>query len=241
VKKILFLLPAIIVLQRCLAGVQTNNVEPIPASDFFKSIHWDQLKKSEFESQAEYAARIEKGFEFAGKPIWLEASDSEISFSYDAEDKKATIGLLPESGGPSSNGLFCLSSTNWSIGHREEQNAFGAKVDVAYFEGEKYEIKILNLNDLPQEVRPDTIRLGFVFKFDPARAEFASKNKTLRFLLRVVVDHIRDADKSTSATTPTLGMPDCFMVHTYELPVRLIALKVIDKKSATTLASWSQN
>jgi hypothetical protein len=144
---------------------------------------------------------------------------------------------------PYSDSRFCLGSTNWTIGHRPEQNAFGAKVDVTYYQGEKYEINIVNLNRLPKKIKPNigVINLGMVFKIDPADAQAATKNKTLALLVCVTIDHIGNAQKAIDGKTATIDSPVCSLADVYEIPARLTALKVIEKSSAKTLASWSQN
>jgi hypothetical protein len=216
-------------------------------TNLFNTFPWDSLKKSEFESQAEFTSRI-KSIPLDTNSVFIEVDFDQAKHIYDAEKKRLYLGIsrdnYPVFQQPTSDCRFTIALSIKAATHDVEQNAYGAKVDTTFIDGKKLQIECVNLFQIPNQVRPvvnDNETIGFLIPMDGKDAENKLNSKSLCLVLKVQPTKPEWAGKFFEGNNPTFDDPTGFYNDVYDLPVHLSAIKLIDKSSDMVLASWDES
>ena len=218
------------------SALDTNALRVMPAADYFNSVRWSTLEKSEFETGSAHFARVNSEFPLLGKPVWLKLSD--CSFKYDPENQRATIGIQAESDW---GGIYCVYSTNWTTGKSEGENALGAKTvitDASFIRDKFY---FVNWALWPTNINPKLpeISLGLTFPVAGDDARKLKQNSSV--WLCVVVYQMDTAKSSVTVSPPTFTDPYEFTDYTFHLEAQLEGLRVVDKKTGRVWSEWMNN
>lgn len=266
-KNILYIIAAAVLLCGCESLQQNSRPEPasagqysvvpqkmdfqtVLATEFFKTIPWTKLKKSGFESQSQYIERL-KAITLDDNPVFVEVDNDQIRHIYNAETKQLFLGVLREHlnayGQPTSDCRFTISKSAKVTGHHAAQNSYGAKFDVTEMEGEELQFDCLNLFHIPSRIRPtikeyyvDMDSIGFLIPMDGEEAKAALDSKSLCLVLSMKPTKIEWAGKYLAGNPDaTLRDPITVVYEVFDLPVQVVAVKLINKSSGIVLASWS--
>jgi len=224
-------------------GADTNEIPGVTAVQFFRAVDWSARVKSEFESQQDYINRINASFKWTGTPVWVELGGHLGRFAYDAENKKATVGVPCDFSGlvrPKDEDRFMVFSTNWFAGVETLSNDLGSQFQATNYEGIACDFALENFRKLPKQVKPKIpgMNLGLVFPIEPqkARALKESKDSELCFLVRV--ESLEHAEIDEVGTPAIFESPNGLKVSKQVLPARLLGIRVINRATGEVLAEW---
>jgi hypothetical protein len=221
------LLASLLLAASAFAG-ETNNAVAVPTLEYLGAINWTNLEKSEFETRAEFRERIAEDFKkFIGKEVWLHVDRDSTFFKYDAETRTASVGMLVDYGdGHDSTrpDSAVILMKDWDHGppitHKDCR------------------LQIENLDDLPERLRYDKLFLGLSFVIDSKVVRPMAENKKLEIWIKIKASHPEAASAGLY-----FGGDDgkTFKTYSYQLPCRLLAMRVVAGTTSEILANWDEN
>ncbi len=224
-----------------LATVGSRSVDPVSfvperpkfeirsPTKYVASFFAKDLRKSQFETQADYDTRIH-ALQPNGAKVFLQVDADLIHYVYNAE-KQTLVVILPQS--LNNIGIDFTSAsphldeqrygTSWfTIGHTSKWQ----------FEGKKYDLNVLNFLELPLNARwresdqSYSAGIGLAVPIPGADAEAIVGAKSVTLILGITVGDLHGAH---------YGERD----EIYEVPVRITDIKVYNILTGYVLASWT--
>ncbi len=230
------------------ARIDTNvhkaNFSLTSAEKLFGSVFGSRLAKSEFETEAQYHARLEQ-MRPTGSYFILVAPHF-VRYVYSAEIQRLVV-LADQTG---SDIMVAYSSQN--LGKVPMQNAFGATVDATLIKSRSLELEVQNPPlSFPQGLvwkqnsnigvyGMQDIGLGLPVSIAPAEAERVVKNKTYGLVIGFTVGDLSRARREKGGSAPTFDAPIGIGGYTSKLPVTVHYLAILDRRTDNVVASWSE-
>jgi hypothetical protein len=227
-------------------------------TNFVASFFTKDLHKTQFETQADYEARLH-ALQPSGGSVYLQVDSDLVHYVYNAEKQTLVVILPPEliTGQdftsvplvqqPYSTSRFTIGRWLHSLGTTPMQNAYGAKADVTYMEEKTYEVFVLNFLDLPLNTRwkenADSYTpagIGLAVPVPGSDAEGIVKSKSVTLILGVTIGDIHAAGHYSVPITPTITNPVGCEDEIYEIPVRITDIKAYNTQTGYVLASWTR-
>ena len=215
--------------------LHAGNIPTAQAETFFHQVQWTNLVKSPFESAAEYTNRIKSECDLEGKKVWIEVSGSAAFFTYNAEDKQAAIGLRGY------DGVFPVCVSNLPSYRDMRQNTYGAQAEVTHEWRKSADFRFANLASLPGIVSDPafTIPLRLIFPLAAQRANDKTSKNELKLLICVEIGNMAEAKiTNVLGLQATIASPVSSGSTHYQIPAKLIGMRVVDKTSDSVLAEW---
>lgn len=225
-------------------SVHKANFTLSSSEKLFSSVFDHQLGKSEFETEAQYRARI--AHVQPSGTYFVMVAPNFVRYTYSAEVQRLVVFAM-QSG---SDITVAYSSQN--LGKVPMQNAFGAAVDTALIKSRSLELEVQNPPlSFPQGVvwkdksnlgvyGLEDIGLGLPVSVPPADAEHVVKNKVFGLVIGFTVGDLSRARREKGGVAPTFSAPIGIAGYTSKLPVNINYLAVLDRSTNNVLASWSK-
>jgi hypothetical protein len=223
--------------------VHKANFTLTSAEKLFSGVFGSRLSKSEFETEAQYRARIEH-MRPSGT-YFIMVAPNFIRYIYAAEIQRLVV-MARQTG---SNITVAYSSRD--LGKVPMQNAFGATVDTTLIKSRSLELEVQNPPmSFPKGVvwkdksdlgiyGMEDIGLGLPVTIAPAEAERVVKNKSFALVIGFRVGDLAGARHEKGGVAPTFDAPIGIAGDTSKLPVHIFYLGVVDRTTENVVASWT--
>jgi hypothetical protein len=209
----------------------------------FSSVFSARLEKSQFETQAQYNARLAKIRPAGTQFILLESRF--VRYVYAAELQRLVVMARQ------TDNLLPVAFSSKNLGDVPMQNAFGATVDTTLMKSRDLTLVIQNpplsfpsgivwkeKSDLGLYM--EDVGLGLPVNIAPADAERTVKNKALSLVLGFTVADLTKARRDKSGVAPTFSAPLGIAGESSHLPVDVVYLAIIDKAADNVIVSWTR-
>jgi hypothetical protein len=199
--------------------IPADRIELVTVENVFNPIFTNDLSKSQFETQAEHGQRLAR-LQPPARTVSIEVSPSLVVPIYNAEKQRLAV-MLEHSVGTelgqslSRESLFTLRHS-WEGDRR--RNA-----------GATYQINVENFAEMPVNTRwrateNGRVALGLPVTIDAQTARGLVERKQVTLILAVTIGDLKRAWQ--------------FVWRTWELPVHVKGLAVLNKASNTILVCW---
>ncbi len=200
-----------------------------------------RLKKSDFETEAQYRARLTQ-MRPTGTYFMIVPS-SFIRYVYRAELQRLVV-MVPQVAS-----WITVSYSSEDLGKTPMQNAFGATVETTLIKSNSLELDVQNPpKSFPKGVvwqAPSNlgsfmsdVGLGLPVSIAPAVAERVVKNKSYGLVVGFTVGDLAHASRDKGGVAPTFDSPIGIGGYTSKLPVNVTYLAVLDQNTNDVVASW---
>lgn len=208
----------------------------------FSTIFSKNLKKSEFETEAQYRARLAQlrptGVYFVSVPRNFN------HYVYRAELQRLVVMVHQ-----TANWITVWYSSE-NLGKTPMQNAFGATVETTLIKSDDLELDVQNppkswpkgvVWQAPSETGSffADVGLGLPVTIAPAAAERVVKEKSYRLIVGFTVADLAKASRDKGGVAPTFDSPIGIGGLTTRLPVNVVYLAVFDHDTNDVVASCS--
>lgn len=206
----------------------------------FSAVFTERLKKSDFETEAQYRARLAQM-----RPTgtyFMSIASSFIRYVYRAELQRLVV-MVPQVAN-----WITVSYSSEDLGKTPMQNAFGATVETTLIKSNSLELDVQNSpKSFPKGIVwqapsnlgsmfPD-VGLGLPVSIVPTAAERAVKNKSYALVIGFTVGDLSRASRDKGGVAPTLDSPIGIGGYTSKLPVNVVYLGVLDRNTNDVVAS----
>jgi len=206
----------------------------------FSAIFTDRLKKSDFETEAQYRARL--GQMRPAGTYFMTIPSMFVRYVYRAELQRLVV-MVPQVAT-----WITVSYSSEDLGKTPMQNAFGATVDTTLIKSNSLELDVQNSpKNFPKGVvwqapsRDSTffqdVGLGLPVSIASAAAERVVKNNSYDLVVGFTVGDLSRASRERGGVAPTLDSPIGIGGYTSKLPVNVIYLAVLDRNTNDVVAS----
>jgi hypothetical protein len=212
-----------------------------PPPKLFSAIFTDRLKKSEFETDAQYRARLAQMRPTS--TYFMTIPTSFLRYVYHAELQRLVVMV------PQVSTWITVSYSSEHLGKTPMQNAFGATVETTLIKSNSLELDVQNSpKSFPKGVvwqAPSTyssfmsdVGLGLPVSIAPAIAERVVKKKSYGLVVGFTVGDLARASRDRGGVAPTFNSPIGIGGYTSRLPVNVTYLAVLDRDRNDVVASW---
>jgi len=211
-----------------------------PPEKLFSPVFSDRLKKSEFETEAQYRARLAQ-MRPAGT-YFIIIPSSFVRYVYRAELQRLVVMV------PQTSTWITVSYSSEDLGKTPMQNAFGATVETTLIKSNSLELDVQNppksfpkgvVWQAPSDLGTffSDVGLGLLVSIAPAAAERVVKNKSYGLVVGFTVGDLSRASREKGGVAPTFDSPIGIGGYTLKLPVNVIYLAVLDRNTHDVVAS----
>jgi len=212
----------------------------------FSKVFAARFSKSEFETEAQYRTRLEQ-MRPSGTYFLLIPSTS-IRYVYRAELQRLVV-MAPQVlsiSGLNTYSTITVASSSQDAGKFPMQNAFGATVEASFLKQRLLSLEIQNPpRPFPKGVVwqagsdiGSPVGLGLPVSIPPAPAERIVKNKSYGLVVGFTVADLTHARQEGIGVPPTLDAPIGIVGDTFNLPINVTYLAVLDRSTNNVVASW---
>ncbi|MDB6125479.1 MAG: hypothetical protein JWQ71_4472 [Pedosphaera sp.] len=216
------------------------------AETLFADISWEQLEKSTYESQADYRKRIDKlPLPFKGM-VFLDIDLRLVQFRYDAEKQQLSFVLQRDfvllRGQSDSSSRFTLASVTKTISENEAKTVIGENITIHNRNVENFQFNFKNMKDIPKRLRimvNSFEGIGFTIPMAGETAKQLLAHNELALVFGVAAEPLAGAHRYYASFEARADTPSNILQINYEIPARLLDVKLYNRVSHEVLASWS--
>lgn len=224
--------------------VHKRNFALTAPEKLFSSVFSDRLKKSQFETEAQYRARLAQ-IRPAGTYFILLAPTS-VRYVYAAEIQRLVVMARQ------TESFLTVSHSSKNLGEVPMQNAFGATVDTTLIKSRDLTLMVQNpplsfptgivwkeKSDLGIYGMED-VGLGLPVNVAPALAERIVKTKAYGLVIGFTISDLTRARRDKGGIAPTFSAPIGVAGDMSQLPANVVYLAIMDRATDNVLASWGK-
>jgi hypothetical protein len=210
----------------------------------FSAVFAGRLAKSQFETDAQYRARLVQ-MRPSGT-YYIQLPRNFVRYIYAAEVQRLVVMARQ------TNMWVTVQYSSENLGKVPMQNAFGATVDTTLFKSRSLELEVQNPPmSFPEGVvwkdksdlgivGMEDVGLGLPVHIAPIDAERVVKSKSFGLIVGFAVGDLSGARHEKGGVAPTFDAPIGIGGYTSRLPVIVTYLGVLDRSNDNVVASWTK-